>query len=347
MPDPEVYRIMLAKGLPVDKSRYLRYDTLADSDDLSMLFEVLTSVRDSRGKPAKITPLSLVANPDYDKIINSGFNEYHYELFTETLIRYSDKHAGSFALWKEGIASGIFVPQFHGREHLNVYAWLNALKANSIEARLGFDHKMYGLNTDSYSKRKNLYMSAFEFDTEEEFSEMPGIILDGAMIFERLFGYRAKCFMAPCAIWSRRIEPAIWDAGIEVIQSGAIQYEPVSGIKTNVYNKKLRYTGQVSSYGLIFTRRNSSFEPSESDKIDWVSKSLKDVSLAFKWKKPAIISSHRVNFIGALVPANREKGLKELKRLLNELIKHWPDIEFMTSDELLTTIKAEKKGANQ
>ena len=339
MPSAKTYHLMLAKGMPVDKCRYNSYDTLADSEDLSMLFEVLSSVKDRNGNPAKFTPLSLVANPDFDKIRASGFTEYHYELFTDTLKRYGGKHAGAFELWQEGIGKGIFVPQLHGREHLNVYAWLKALRDGSPEARLAFDNQMFGLNTDSMLNRKNLFMSAFEFDSEDEFAAMPGIIEDGARIFEQLFGYKAIAFMAPCAIWSRRLEPSLKRSGLSTIQTGPVQYEPYSGSRGNSYRKSPRYTGLKSSGGLVYSMRNCSFEPSEPGNIDWVEKCLSEISRAFLWRKPAIISSHRVNYIGNLVPENRERGIKELQNLLKRILQRWPDVEFMTSDEFIKLMR--------
>jgi len=67
---------------------------------------------------------------------------------------------------------------------------------------------------------------------------------------------------------------------------------------------------------------------------DWVNSCLNDIDMAFRWNKPAIISSHRVNYIGALDPGNRENGLSQLKQLLKEVVSRWPDVEFMTSAEL-------------
>jgi hypothetical protein len=80
--------------------------------------------------------------------------------------------------------------------------------------------------------------------------------------------------------------------------------------------------------------RNVVFEPTEERGIDWVDFTLKQIENAFRWDKPAIISSHRVNFCGHIDKKNREKGLKSLESLLQEIVKKWPDVEFMSADEL-------------
>ena len=85
--------------------------------------------------------------------------------------------------------------------------------------------------------------------------------------------------------------------------------------------------------------RNVVFEPTEDRGIDWVSFTMKQIETAFRWNKPAIISSHRVNFCGHIDTQNREKGLAALKNLLQEIVKKWPNVEFMSADELATYLK--------
>jgi len=68
--------------------------------------------------------------------------------------------------------------------------------------------------------------------------------------------------------------------------------------------------------------------------MDWVSFTMKQVEAAFRWGKPANISSHRVNFAGHINPENRKEGLAQLKNLLDKIVKKWPDVEFMSSENL-------------
>ena len=80
--------------------------------------------------------------------------------------------------------------------------------------------------------------------------------------------------------------------------------------------------------------RNAFFEPSSDLNKDWIRSCLKDIDMAFKWKKPAIISSHRVNYIGGINQSNRTRGLRLLNELLKIIIVKYPDVEFMSSDHL-------------
>jgi len=61
---------------------------------------------------------------------------------------------------------------------------------------------------------------------------------------------------------------------------------------------------------------------------------LKKIDIAFSWHKPAIICTHRINYMGELDPGNRKVNLRLFKELLQRILKQWPDVEFMTSDKL-------------
>ena len=80
--------------------------------------------------------------------------------------------------------------------------------------------------------------------------------------------------------------------------------------------------------------RNAFFEPYKGGLVNGVDECLGRISLAFKCHKPAIISSHRLNYIGSLDIRHRDKSLAQLNTLLNRIVKQWPEIEFMSSDQL-------------
>ena len=89
---------------------------------------------------------------------------------------------------------------------------------------------------------------------------------------------------------------------------------------------------KTNRFGLTYYTRNCVFEPTDIN-YKGVDFTLKQIETAFRWRKPAFISTHRVNFIGRLDKKNREKGLKELKILLKSIIRKWPEVEFMSSKQ--------------
>ena len=329
MPSMQAFEQINKKGLDTSGAslRYNIYDTLADKNDLMLLFETLFSFCDAQGSHPVFTALSVVANPDFIKIRESEFNEYRYELFTTTLDRYYGSD-NPFYLWMEGIKSQIFLPQFHGREHLNVAVWMKDLKQNDFEARIAFEQGCWGFNNKHPYGIS--YQAAFELYYHEELVQQASIIEEGLNLFEKLFGYRASYFVPPNGPFNNHLEALAAVEGIRFMYSNKLQYEPQGKGKIK---KRFHYIGQQNKYGQYYLTRNCFFEPSEQGK-DWVDSCLRDIDNSFKWHKPAIISSHRVNYIGARYPSNRDSGLRQLKTLLYNILNKWPDVEFMTSDAL-------------
>jgi hypothetical protein len=338
MPDKATYNVLLSKGIRVDNCPYNRYDCLASDDDLSSLFEVLNCYRDINGNPPVITANCVLANPDFDKIRRTDFEEYHYELFTETLKKYP-KHSHSFQLWNEGIDKNMFHPQFHGREHLNVPRWMKALKDNLPETRLAFDLRLFGLSTFISNEVRRSYLAAYDVYEKNDINQINEITEDGLSIFRTLFGYDAKSFIAPNYIWPSLIEKNLSEQNIKYIKGEITQHSPVID---SLKIKKIRhFTGQKNSFNQIYLVRNCWFEPSFSTNEDSVNECLVQIENAFKWKKPAIISMHRVNFIGTIEESNREKNLRQLRILLSEIQKRWREVEFITADKLGDLIVSE------
>ena len=324
---------LVLKGIDfksLDAFRYSYNDTLASAGDLEALFNVLSSVRDSNDHSAVFTAMSLVANPDFDAIRNSGFQTYFYEPFTESLKKLRGCE-GSFELWKQGINAGIFIPQFHGREHLNIISWMTALKNGHLETIEVFNERMWGYVNTFYGERKINYQEAFNIHDPDEISVLETVLKDGLGLFKNIFGYKAKLFVAPNGPFPNRLEECLASNGIEFLTQSKIQYEPLGYGRTR---KKFRYLGKMNKWGQVYVTRNCFFEPGSNKKNDWVGSCLKEIETAFRWHKPAVISSHRVNYIGRLNIQNRQNGLKQLKELLTRIKKRWPDVEFMSSDQL-------------
>jgi hypothetical protein len=339
MPDKATYDILLAKGIRVDNCPYNKYDSLASEDDLTALFEVLSRYRDINGNPPKITANCVLANPDFDKIRRSDFKEYHYELFTETLKKYP-KHSLSFTLWKQGIDNNLFYPQFHGREHLNVARWMKALELNLPETRLAFDLNLFGIGKNITTENRKNFLEAFAIDAIGDETQINKIVTEGLLLFKEIFGFTSKSFIAPNYVWSPTIEEELYKQNVKYIQGQRRQILPV--FNSSKEKKIDHYTGQRNKYGQIYIMRNCQFEPSLDNRKDSISECMAQIASAFRWGKPAIISSHRVNFIGSIESSNRDRNLRLFSDLLSKIQKKWSNAEFMTTDKLGDLILSEK-----
>ena len=72
----ENFNRMLKAGMPVDKSHYNLYDSLESNDDLVALMDTLGNYTDKTGRHPVFTGVNVVANPDFEKVRQSGFSEY-------------------------------------------------------------------------------------------------------------------------------------------------------------------------------------------------------------------------------------------------------------------------------
>ena len=332
MPSKEVYDEFLRRGIRVDRDPYCQYDNLATKHDLENLFEVLQSVKDKNGHPAVITANTLSANPVFDKIKESEFTQYYFEPFTETLKR-SAAHDGAWEMWQQGMEESVFHPQSHGREHLYVKKWLQTLRNGDKVTRMAFDLGTWGLTEIVDPSINGYYMGAFNSSEDEDIWEFETIIDDALRMFKDIFGYESKSFTPTTYEWSPKIEPCLVAHGVKYIQSTFQQKIPI-GDDQEVKVTYRGFQGTKTKAGLIRTFRNCFFEPSTKENYDWVGDCLKRIDIAFKWGKAANICAHRLNFIGSIDSTNTDKNLPEFKRLLQEIIKRWPDVEFVTSDQL-------------
>jgi hypothetical protein len=337
----EAVNRLVAKGidfLSLDAPRFSYNDTLASAEDLSALFDTLSAVRDKNNHAAIFTAVSLVANPDFEAIKRSGYQKYYYEPFPETLKRYRGCE-GSFELWKQGIRAGIFVPQFHGREHLNITAWLHALSHRHAETLEVFNEGMWGYVNKFHDGRRINYQEAFNIHEPDEINVLEEVLVEGLNIFESLFGYRAKLFVAPNGPFPNKLEKCLAENGISFITQAKIQKEPLGYGKTR---NQFHYIGMRNKLNQIYITRNCFFEPGSNLKTDWVGSCLNEIETAFKWYKPAIISTHRVNYIGSLNIGNRQNSLRQLQELLLKIKNRWADVEFISSDQLGSLILESK-----
>lgn len=331
MPSKKTYEKLLNYGIRVDKCGFCKNDSLATEEDLNLLFNLLSSHKDSNNNSLVITANTLVANPDFDKIKENGFQEYYYKIITESF-KESEDTKNSLELWKKGINEKLFFVQSHGREHVNVNRWMNYLRRDYPETKFAFDKNVYGISTTITSENRKSFLPAFDFESLDEEAKVKEIAAEGLKIFKDIFGFESKSFIASNYVWAKSLEKTLYENGVKYIQ-GTYSTKIPTIYKTN-YKINNRYLGKTNVFNQIDLVRNVFFEPYSNSNKDWIDSTLNEIDNAFKLKKPAIISSHRVNFIGRINKENRDNTLSILDALIKRVKKRWPDIEYMNTVQL-------------
>lgn len=325
------YNTLLNKGYKVDQCPFNRLDTLESNADLEALFETLNSVKGADGKPANITFNAVMTNPNFEAIAKDQFEIYHAEHFFETCKKYPN-HDKVEELYKQGIESKCITPQFHGREHVHVSNWMHTLKNKQVDILDAFEESMFTVHNPNLFTCKDFSLDAWGMHNAADEKEIADAIKEGLEIFEKTFGFKSKSVIAACFSMSEYAEKVLADLGIRQIQGAYIQDRLLPngmGIE-----KVKHFMGQKNAHNQFFTIRNANFEPSINPHINWVETVLQDVYWAFFWGKPAIINSHRLNFMGSLDEQNRTKNLALLKQILKRITQKWPDVCFASSDRM-------------
>ena len=337
MPSKKAFDNLLTNGIAVDKCPYNSNDSLETSEDLEALFETFSSIKDCKGNSLKLTANTIVANPDFETIKKNKFTEYFFEDFVTTYNRINGDPS-AFDLIRQGISAGIYIPQLHGREHLHVKAWLKALQKGDKETLLAFDQGLWGFPTTRFKGTKMNFSTALHIRNKEEEAFARISIKEAALMFEDIFGFKSESFIAPRYIWNEAVEDELNNCGVKYIQGKIIQQIP----QGNELKTKIHFQGSKNKLNQIYLNRNVFFELTQNKKFPWEKDALKRINVAFNWGKPAIISMHRLNFMGGLDQLNRKNNLIALKQLISKVQNIYPDIIFMSTDELGKLINNER-----
>lgn len=325
---PGEFKKLVEKGILAGKiSHYDKNDTIARAKDLELLFETLNSVKDKNNHPAVFSPFVNPSNPDFERIRQNGFQQYFPENFSATLEN-SGERREVISLWKQGINAGIFIPAFHGREHLCVPLWMKYLQEKDGIVRKAFDCRFYSVPLNTLPTEARAFRPALYFTDPTQIPLLKDSITEGIGQMKELFGISPKVFCPPNGISHPVFDEISSQAGIRSIITNRFRSEPdgEGGCRPRHYG----YASK-NEWGQRYYYRNCCFEPTYSHNS--VDTCLMQLEAAFRWYKPAIITSHRVNYIGTINPENREKGLKQLKILLTNIVNKWPDVEFISSDD--------------
>jgi len=318
-------------------NRFDAYDSLETTEDLEILFETLSSVKDKNSHHPIFTAYALPCNIDFEKVEENNFNEYFYEELPVTFSKIKG-YEKTWEIWQEGIRNNFLKPQFHGREHLNLKIFNEKLAEKDLIT-------LTAIKNRSYTSIENLKYptistaAAFDFWDFEDNYKFEQIIQDGINRFEKVFNSKPECFTSPASSINPYLNKVLSKNGIKFVDSLLLNKYHIGQGK---YKTEITYTGKRNKLGQIYLVRNCVFEPNADVNMDSVGFVLRQIEIAFRWKRPAIISSHRVNFCGHIDENNRKLGINELKKLLKEIVKKWPDIEFMSTNQLGDLISKSK-----
>jgi hypothetical protein len=315
-----------------DPKLWMHYNDCFESyEDLQQLENTLKKFKDINNNHPSFTLLMNPANPDFRRIEKDNFNNYYYERFDETLSKRED---GKQILdwYKSAIQNNLIEVGFHGREHLNVHSWMKDLK-NSNEVTLdGFNNRIWGQGVlESMNNTSVRYRSTFQIKHHDELEKLKKSIEDGIEIINNLFNQKTTYFLAPDGPYHLSLNPTMVKSSIKYIGLRKLHRNPLDN---KWYQNKYFWLGKKTKEGLRVITRNVIFEPNSPRYTDWLQHAMGEIEKAFKFNNPAVVCTHRANYVSGLNLDNRKNGLELLEALIEQILNQYPDVEFMTSSQL-------------
>lgn len=332
MPDKSTFLHAEKAGIPVSKCPYLSNDTLASALDWEVLLTQTATIKDSSNRIMPITGNVVVGNPNMEKIKQANFESYYWEPFTDTLKRFNHSQ-NSFKYWEIAMNVGAFVPEFHGREHVNVQLWLKLLKAQHPLVTSAFEFGFWGLGSNILSDQRHFMQASFDYLDHSAVPFLKQALQEGLESFHSILNKPAQSFIPNNFIFPPELLSTLAKNGVNTIQGRLRTHAPLGTADKRMLVKKKM--GEINEFGQVFLNRNVFLEPAQAkNKHQLLKKAIKELDVAFLWKKPAIISIHRLNFIGSIQEQNRLENWSIIQKFFQYVKKRYPDFVFMSSSEL-------------
>ena len=338
VPSRQVYENLVSAGVFPAGNPWYR-DALETPEDLDRLYNVLSSVRDSRGTPAQLTANFIMSNPDPGRLLSGEEPHACFDTLPESCEENPDMRELK-GKWEEGIKRGVFRPEYHGLYHLNVWRLAEALRdadprllemlrhgARPAAMTAGTDRRLLSEHWGFPSARNGL---------EGRKRELL-LVQKGARAFQRLFGRPPSAAVASHCLWNRDTEWAWSKCGIRYVQSA--HRMPAARRMGALIRPQAFCMGAAGGYGLTYLGRNCRFEPSVFPE-DTASRAVRQIIMAFETQRPAVVSMHRINFSGTVNPKLRDRSLVGLKSVLNTVVEQYPDVRFSNTAELGRTLRS-------
>ncbi len=296
---------------------------------LARLRKLLQSFRDDRGRPAVMTLGVLLAAPDRCAMRREGLQRYR----CVTLADEGDKE-----LYEEicgGEAVGVFSLQLHGHEHF----WPAGLMAR---ARVDERVKRWLIDpsgADIYalpSYLQSRWVDTSTLPTEPLSStEVKRAVRAEVVLYRDLFGGPPRVVVPPTFVWTREVEQAWAEVGVEVVVTPGTRYWARGRDGGLVSDGSLLCNGEPIGDGMVAAVRNGYYEPRLGHGEE---EALQSFANNLRCGRPTLLESHGFNYVGE----EGEAGLNGLALLLERLKERYPTIRFVSTLELMRELKANR-----
>jgi hypothetical protein len=300
------------------------------AERLGMLAQALARYRDGSGHPAVMTLGVVLAVPDAAAMARTGSDDYRR-------IELDDPRCAAVrARMIEGARTGVFALQLHGMEHYWPPTLLAAARRDeAVHAWLvGADFPAYEALPAPLQSR---WIDATQLPSRPlDPARIQAAVEEETRAYRRVFEALPRVVVPPTFVWTRTVEEAWLASGIEVIITPGRRYTGRDGAGLPTGAEGPIHNGEVAGGSARYLVRDIYFEPQRGHAPASV---LDEARRRFRLGRPALLETHRSNFIGA--DADFVHSLGQVEALLSGALQAWPQLRFL-SPEMLARIYRER-----
>lgn len=237
---------------------------------------------------------------------------------------------------REGIQSGVdknvFFTQLHGMYHYwpaTVKAW----EASDVSHTSWRNAGPYARTESLPAHLQSRWTDALTLPScAHDDTAVAQAVKDETQLFAHIFDKKPTVVVPPTFQWTDTVERAWVRQGIDTLITPGRRYTARDRDGRLVEEKENPIYNGVSTRGeLVYLVRDVYFEPARGHQVVDV---VSAVAQRYTLRRPALVEMHRDNFLDAL-----DTSLEKLTALMQELIKRYPKVRFVTTERLSQSIR--------
>ncbi|HTR96939.1 MAG TPA: hypothetical protein VMH61_03470, partial [Candidatus Acidoferrales bacterium] len=288
--------------------RYGR-STLESAADVRALERTLLEFAGGDGLPPVWQANTIVAAPDWTRLAAPGFDQAALPVTAIEDAPARWQRPGLGEAWSAAIACGVWWPELHGLHHLPETAWLGALRRAEPDARLALEHA---------SAIGTAVEASGEYDPSEPRPVRARVLREAIARFAVRFGRAPSSFCPPDYRFDDWLEREAAALGLTTLQGRAERARgPWASLRRRIVPP--RFPDRAG--GRFHLPARTAFEPrgdAAAPGPSGLEAALHGVRAAWSAGRPAIVSTHRLNY-AHLDAAWSEAGRAALRTLLSRL----------------------------
>jgi hypothetical protein len=234
---------------------------------------------------------------------------------------------------KRGMNVRVFSPQLHGMEHYWPAAVMRAAREQP-DVQAWLVQEAVPRTEQLPAPLQSRWIDGSVLPSRELQSEAAVLAAcQEAEAFSRIFGVTAAVAVPPTFVWTELTEAGWAKAGVKFVVTPGERYFARDSRGAPIGTGKRIHNGQLGDSGVMYLVRDDYMEPALGHRAE---RGIDAVAVKSALRRPTLLETHRFNFTGPEARLNH--ALSELDRLLAVTLERFPDVQFMSTEQIAQAI---------